>query len=161
MPVQSQFHCAVVDDSLNSIWEKYAGDNAYHVMNRAKPTLDGGVVCVGFRYDYLNNFPAENRDPIVMKFDSLGNIQGSYDNYYHYQSMFNVYPNPANDILNIDALDNLEYDYEVYNINGDKLMEGELKYTTKINTLKFKNAVYYLKIKSNKGITYKKFFVTH
>ncbi len=161
MPVQSQFHCAVFDDSLNVIWESHAGDDAYHVMMRAKPTLDGGVVCVGYRYDYLNNFPTENRDPIVMKFDSLGNIQGSYDNNNQYQSMFNVYPNPASDILNIEALDNLEYDYEVYNITGDRLMQGELKSHTKINILKFSSGVYYLKIVSKKGSSFKKFLVTH
>ncbi len=119
------------------------------------------AICDKVRYDYLNNFPTENRDPIVMKFDSLGNIQGSFDNNYQYQSIFNVYPNPASDILNIEALDNLEYEYEVYNITGDRLMQGELKSHTKINILKFSSGVYYLKIVSKKGSSFKKFLVTH
>ena len=158
---QGQFHCAVLDDSLNIIWEKNAGDFAYHFLYRAMPTYDGGVIAVGSRYDYIKNFPPVSRDPIVMKFDSLGNIQGSYDNNNQYQSMFNVYPNPASDILNIEALDNLEYDYEVYNITGDRLMQGELKSHTKINILKFSSGVYYLKIVSKKGSSFKKFLVTH
>ena len=130
-------------------------------LYRAMPTYDGGVIAVGSRYDYIKNFPPVSRDPIVMKFDSLGNIQGSYDNNNQYQSMFNVYPNPASDILNIEALDNLEYDYEVYNITGDRLMQGELKSHTKINILKFSSGVYYLKIVSKKGSSFKKFLVTH
>jgi hypothetical protein len=59
-------------------------------------------------------------------------------------NMFNIYPNPTNDIINIDRKGNNQYlSANVYDIFGKLLINTN---NTKISLNKFENAVYILKI---------------
>jgi len=71
----------------------------------------------------------------------------------------NLYPNPSTAILNAES-DHLIIDYEVFNSLGQTLFQAkpELTHSVKINTDQLDVGVYYLRIRTSKGIITRKFF---
>jgi hypothetical protein len=80
----------------------------------------------------------------------------------------NLYPNPANDFINIEysLSTNADFSMEVYNLLGQPVKNfpvvnlGEGDYKTRINTDEFNNGVYFVVMKdSNKAVKTLKFVV--
>lgn len=161
VPKQSQFHIAMLDDSLNIIWDNKVGDNAYHVLTRIMPAMDGGVLAIGFRYDYLNVFPSPNRDVIVMKFDSLGNITDYNEINNSFQNQISIYPNPANTEVTIYSNINEEAEVIIYNIKGQLIEKKILHGTIKVDVSNYNNGIYYCTIQTSKQRYQKKFVIAH
>jgi hypothetical protein len=70
-----------------------------------------------------------------------------------------VYPNPANNVLNINANSNINR-VEVYNMMGQMVgMYNVNDMNTQINTTNFANGVYTVKIETENGTSTKKFMV--
>ena len=70
-----------------------------------------------------------------------------------------VYPNPANNVLNINANSNINR-VEVYNMMGQMVgMYDVNDMNTQINTTSFANGVYMVKIETENGTSTKKFTV--
>ena len=65
-----------------------------------------------------------------------------------------LYPNPVNDILQINISNNIEIqNIEIYNVIGRRILETKLK---EINLSQFNAGIYLLKIKTSKGVVSKK-----
>jgi|TARA_R100000479_G_scaffold68390_2_gene32621 Zn-dependent metalloprotease len=58
----------------------------------------------------------------------------------------NVYPNPANSVLNVELLDNREATYEIYNVLGQQVLNGSINRTATINVDTLSNGLYLVKI---------------
>ena len=58
----------------------------------------------------------------------------------------NVYPNPANSILNVELLDNREATYAIYNVLGQQVLNGSINRTATINVDTLSNGLYLVKI---------------
>ena len=70
-----------------------------------------------------------------------------------------IFPNPANNVLNINANSNINR-VEVYNMMGQMVgMYDVNDMNTQINTMSFANGVYTVKIETENGTTTKKFTV--
>ena len=77
---------------------------------------------------------------------------------YENDSYFRIYPNPANNTLYIDGIDqNYGIEYQISDNNGKLLLSGTLR-DNGINIKSLSTGVYYISINAN-GVTYKDKFV--
>jgi len=79
--------------------------------------------------------------------------------------LFNVYPNPVNEILKISSPSNNETQIIMYNINGVSVY-NDIRTTRKneiiqIDVSTFKTGIYFLKIDTKKNQEYFKVIVNH
>jgi len=73
---------------------------------------------------------------------------------------FTLYPVPATQYLMINAInDNSTINYTIFNVSGIEMKSGI--YLDKINIEDLPNGTYFIKLNSNKGLTYIKFNVCH
>ena len=73
------------------------------------------------------------------------------------QIAFSIYPNPANDVLNIQNKNNLQIDKVlIFDISGKKILE-EAKNVETINIQNFQSGMYFLQIESNGKTSQTKF----
>lgn len=68
-----------------------------------------------------------------------------------------IYPNPANDFINIFSKDNSKKDIEIMNTIGEIIYKGQFMNNSKINTQSFKPGLYVLRC----GETVKKVLISH
>lgn len=69
--------------------------------------------------------------------------------------LVNIYPNPANSVINLEVSDNLSW--EIYDIQGKLLKRGDAK---TIDIADIKNGLYILQARTDKAIVMKKFIKT-
>ena len=70
---------------------------------------------------------------------------------------FQIYPNPATNVVNIDLLDVDNSDLEVFDFNGKKLLSQKLSnLSNTINIEKLASGVYLFKVSTNNGSTIRK-----
>jgi len=101
--------------------------------------------------DTINN-PAVNQAVLVVEGSTLG-----LDSYT--SSEFSLYPNPANDVLNIKTNDNLQMKLaQVYDLNGRLLLESELT-TPTINVETLATGTYILLLRDANGKDYSQKFL--
>src|SRR5690606_23200114 len=62
----------------------------------------------------------------------------------------NVYPNPTNNIVNIETQENL-FNYVVYDINGREIQNGMFGNNNQINLQNANNGVYFIKVTTTQG----------
>lgn len=73
---------------------------------------------------------------------------------------FILYPNPAQDILTISANDHQQYLYTVIDVAGNKLLSGDLLWTTSIDVSDLPKGIYLMRImKEEKVVETKKFII--
>lgn len=96
-------------------------------------------------------------DIFLMKVDDISVTAGvGVDNH---EVNANIYPNPANNVLNITSTENINL-VEVYNMMGQMVGMYEANdVNTQINTTHFANGVYTVKIETENGTSTKKFTV--
>ena len=96
-------------------------------------------------------------DIFLMKIDDISVTPGT--GVENHEMITNIYPNPANNVLNINANANINR-VEVYNMMGQMVANYNVnEMSTQINTTAFANGVYTVKIATENGITTKKFTV--
>ena len=64
----------------------------------------------------------------------------------------NVYPNPTNDIVNIETQETLQ-NYEVYNVLGQQLQKGNFNGNNQINLHGATAGTYFIKVTTTQGST--------
>lgn len=96
-------------------------------------------------------------DIFLMKIDDVSVTPGT--GVEEHEMITNIYPNPANNVLNINANANINR-VEVYNMMGQMVANYNVnEMSTQINTTAFANGVYTVKIATENGTTTKKFTV--
>lgn len=67
------------------------------------------------------------------------------------RTQFSVYPNPANDILNVQSLKG-SYSYKIYEVTGKLIQAGKNKVSNQINISTLNNGLYLLELTDSKNI---------
>lgn len=102
------------------------------------------TACETFSYgeveDYTVNIgqAANTTNAEEQNYGSLGISEAAFG--------INMYPNPAENILNIELLDNREATYSIYNVLGQQVLNGSLNRTATINVSTLSNGLYIVKI---------------
>ncbi|MBN2779115.1 MAG: T9SS type A sorting domain-containing protein [Bacteroidales bacterium] len=74
--------------------------------------------------------------------------------------MINIYPNPANDYINVEFGENKTYNVVIFNNLGQKVREVLLtSYNNKINVNDLQSGIYTIKIQVDNVIINKKFSI--
>ena len=79
-----------------------------------------------------------------------------YENVNELENTLKVYPNPANDVLNVEGV---MTSIEVYNTVGQRLMLQETNGNTQIDLSGFGNGMYFLRVYNNGEVAVRKFSV--
>ena len=156
----SNLYIAKVDTSLNIIWEKLIGGDAYYTAMNVIGTYDGGILMMASRNDITDNL--NNLDIRLVKLDSNGNITWSKDINQPKTDII-VFPNPAHNTLNIVLSEYINVNnckINVYNNLGQIVLNSSTNTNkTKIDIHGLKTGVYVLKIESENGWTKSKKFI--
>jgi hypothetical protein len=89
------------NSSLNLTWQKYYGGDQYYLVTCVRAVKDGGVIigATSFNYQRQNH----ERDIFIIKIDSNGLITGIHQPPTNNVNKTLVYPNPGQDLLNIET----------------------------------------------------------
>jgi len=140
-----------LDSNLNPRSEVFIGGDAYYSAYNILSTSDGGCLISATRYDYTAQDEENDifivklsREDIITKRDELS--PGIID------EEFNVYPNPFNENLYIDAKHTGSL-FRLFNINGSIVLEFKIRSPqTRIYCSGLSPGSYYYSIISNKKI---------
>lgn len=147
----SWFHLIKLDTTLNVLWEKWYGGDAYYFLNSVLATTDGGCLMVGTKYSHGS--PSLIRYSHFIKVDANGNVQWTQDIEIPELS-YKVYPNPTQSGFNIENNELNIQSIELYDISGRylKSIQDCNNSTISIDLTPFSNGIYFAKIKSTKGV---------
>lgn len=112
-------------------------------------TDDGGFICIG--YQEVDN--AGNMDIYLVKTDEN---EVTTTNELTRNENVKIYPNPVNDILNIETNFNASANYTIKNIAGQEIQNGVLNNSINVNNLE--QGVYFIEI-TNENKTYTNKFI--
>lgn len=140
-------------ENINLPFDDATNDGYIVFKIKTKPTLvlgDSFSNSASIYFDY--NFPIVT-DPAVTTFAVLGTQDFVFNNY------LTVYPNPANNILNITAKQSIELkSMEVYNILGQLVLSiPNANGVDKVDVSNLNAGTYFLKVSSDKGTSNVKF----
>lgn len=97
-------------------------------------------------------------DTVVVYASAVGNVELEILN-----DKLTVFPNPANEILNVEILKELkikDYKLEIVNVLGQLVREEELKETNvRLNIEELKEGIYFLKISTEVGVLSRKIVI--
>lgn len=122
----------------------------------------------GKRYAYIPSYAGQNvriafvhnncYDVYMMKIDDIEVYSGGVD-VTEFANEARVYPNPANNLLNVRANANINL-VEVFNVTGQKVASFDANDTyTQINTSELESGVYTIRIHTENGMINQKFTV--
>ena len=112
---------------------------------------DGQNVYIAFRHTNGN-------DQFWMKIDDIS-VTAGLSGVENHESLATIYPNPANNVLNINANSNISM-VEVFNVMGQMVASYNANdVNTQINTSNFANGVYTVRIHTENGVSNQKFTV--
>jgi uncharacterized repeat protein (TIGR01451 family) len=140
-------------ENINLPFDDANNDGYVAFKIKTKPTLvlgDSFSNTASIYFDY--NFPIVT-DPAVTTVALLANSDFLFENY------FSIYPNPANDILNIETKQTIAMtSINIYNTLGQVVMViPNAQQTKSVDVSSLKTGNYYLKINSDKGSSSVKF----
>lgn len=148
----SNLFIAKIDTNLNIIWEKLIGGDAYYSAMNVIATTDGGILMMATRNELNDN--KDNLDIILIKMDTDGNIAWTQDFELPKAELF-VYPNPAENILNIVIPSNISVNntiIEIYNNLGQNVLSKNINDNkTSIDISSLNKGMHVLIIKSKEG----------
>jgi hypothetical protein len=98
----------------------------------------------------LNSQLVNNSSTLVLSKDMPNGNLSLADNSI---GLFNVFPNPANDVLNIETEG--DFSVSVLNTNGEEIVSN-LK-SKSINVSNYNSGIYFVKLQNEKGVQVKKF----
>lgn len=141
-------------ENVNLPFDDASNDGYIAFKIKTKPTLVVGDSFdneANIYFDY--NFPVLTNKATSKFATALGTQDFEFSNY------FKVYPIPAVDVLNISMIHDIEIQsIAVFDILGQMVIAfPNIKDTSKIDVSNLKTGNYFLKIKSNKGISSLKF----
>ena len=138
-------------NSFTSIFSETLMSDEWEARTANIPSsLNGQNVYVAFRHHNVS-------DMFWMKIDNLSVTAGV--GVEDHELNATIFPNPANNVLNINATSNINR-VEVYNMVGQMVGMYEANdVNTQINTTAFANGVYTVKIETENGTMTKKFTV--
>jgi len=142
------------DKDGDTLWTKNYGSSGVDNGNSVKQCLDRGFIITGKTMGGM----------FLIKTDSLGNAPGLDSNIELPENdsyKINVYPNPANDLVNLNFKFNKPEDItiELYNITGkkvaflyeDKNIVPDYNYNINIDTKGLCNGVYFIVLKTERN----------
>lgn len=153
--IDSWYHLIKFDDTLNVIWEKWYGGDAYYFLNSVLATSDGGCLMVGSKYPH--GLTTLERVAHFIKVDANGNVQWTQDIETHDIS-FNMYPNPTSSFFTIENKDFSIEKIELFDLSGKiiSVIDDCENATIQINIAPYPKGIYLAKITTSKGITTQK-----
>ena len=101
-------------------------------------------------YCVIAQYMAGNAEPVCVE---VGEVWGVNES----NNVFQIYPNPVSNTLNIEA--NGEFNYVLYNSVGQEMVNGAAKGNQQINVNNFPKGVYYLRVSTNTQVSTKKVMV--
>ena len=136
---------------FTSVYSETISSANWEVRNVDLSAYAGQNVYLAFRH-------ANSNDIYIMMIDEL-NITTGAVSIDEYEATASVYPNPANNVLNIRANANINT-VEVFNIMGQQVASFDANdVNTTINTSNFANGVYTVRINTENGVVNQKFTV--
>ncbi|MCO5258775.1 MAG: T9SS type A sorting domain-containing protein [Crocinitomicaceae bacterium] len=139
------------------------------VVDSAYAVVGGTVYWKGEIQRVLTNnydfYTPDKRHPIATVFcDAVGTIQGA--EYLYYSDLyaetegvetddFSIYPNPTSDFVYIDFNYSLAQ-YELYNLNGRKIHQGEVAKNVPIDFSSYEKGIYILILQTSQGVVMKR-----
>ena len=120
--------------------ELYSGGNTYDIRilddnTVAQPSWSSAIWFPGDQA-YTNG----NAVAIRMIFGNNVNVNESQ------MSSLELFPNPANDIININLKNNISSNYEILDISGKVLLSDSFLNETQINSSDLKNGIYIIRV---------------
>ena len=121
-------------------------DEYYIASNVVSPSQARNVVCSKdtprFSKEYFKNLFLNKKK----------NTLSDYKESFSDSVTFNIYPNPVNDILNINGNSNEDYFYQIYDLTGKVISKGKF-INNKINVSQLKAGIYLIRINDSKEVT--------
>lgn len=133
----------------------------YDVHNNGL-TVDSGSVTMTWMDSELFSFTEVEHNGPVYSVDFCVKSDGIYVQNTDWPVIFSIFPNPANDLLNIkfDEKINNNVKITITNILGGVIKQTEFSRisnkTLKLNLFDFQNGIYYITVETYSGITTKK-----
>ena len=153
--IDSWYHLIKFDDTLNVIWEKWYGGDAYYFLNSVLATSDGGCLMVGTKYPH--GLSTQTRVAHFIKVDANGNVQWTQDIETHDIS-FNLYPNPTSSFFTIENKNFSIEKIELFDLSGKiiSVIDNCENANIQLNLEPYPKGIYLAKIITSKGITTQK-----
>lgn len=159
------------DLDLDGDDELVSGFNSIHEGPAIYKSEDANSVCDVKIYDKIESYwnlssliieknPMPEDEVVVINSIIPNNNGNSF--YSSSSSSFNIYPNPSEGLifLKTNFEDNNSFSFEIFNTNGQKIIEGTGKNgVKKIDLNKFPNGMYFINIRTNSKSYQKKFIV--
>ncbi|WP_180904109.1 T9SS type A sorting domain-containing protein, partial [Flavobacterium chungangense] len=141
-------------ENINLPFDDANNDGYVAFKIKTKPTLkvgDSFTNEANIYFDY--NFPILTNKATSKFQTTLSNPDFEFSNY------FTLYPNPANNVLNINATQNIEIQsLAIYDILGQLVIAvPNAKSVSNIDVSKLRTGTYFIKVKSDKGSSGMKF----
>jgi len=151
----SWFHLVKFDETMNPLWEKWYGGDAYYLLYSVLATSDNGCLMIGTKFEHGLIVP--ERVAHFIKVDANGNVQWTQDIETHDIS-FNLYPNPTSSFFTIENNDFSIKKIELFDLSGKiiSVIDNCENANIQINLENFSNGIYFAKITTSKGITTQK-----
>jgi len=138
-----------LDSNLNIRWTRFIVTPEWIFANSVHTISDGVIIAADSNAGF-----GGNRMPFICKIDSTGFPLSIGSNLNQTLKSYLVYPNPANENIQVVSGNHYESDFCLYNLQGQLVLKENLKamQSTKIKLPTLLNGIYFYKISSKKGI---------
>jgi len=125
--------------------------NVFGFLNSGTPTIPR--ICPDHSYDYEHPTPNGTDPSVNYTLEGLTNWMTGHCGVTDVQEieiaeeLVNIYPNPAQDVLNIEGLESTNYDFELINMLGERVIYLKNNTNNSIDISNMKNGVYFASFK--------------
>lgn len=148
-------YVAKIDSDLNLIWEDYFGGDRFYSLMVVEPTDDGGVIICSHSNDLTDTTSKTYSWFRKYRSDGYVGVKGDLP----VAPEIRIFPNPASHNVIIEAQDQIS-GYEVFDINGRKIMSGNPhENAVSIDIKDLEAGVYVIKAVINNKIVHQKFII--
>lgn len=144
-------------NSLGMLFKQTANSNGLYYLTPTfgfRPQAGMSCRCTKIEYDANGNeIGRYNPDAIPVPPNANKKANNTFDRTEVAQKAekLTVFPNPVKDVLHIDAKDNKEYYYQIYNISGQLVKEGKFE-NNQTNVSSLTTGVYLIRINNSETI---------
>lgn len=137
------------DTSGILIYPNITINNRFKAIYRPNGTIGESII----QYVFYNKFDLTDSSYVNIHFNAIQNGISHYSN-----DDLIIYPNPAKEILQLSGLNNSS-SISIIDLNGSYILNESIvgKTSTSINVSNLSAGIYFLEIRSSKGVTFKKF----
>jgi hypothetical protein len=124
-------------------------NNRFKAIYRPNGTIGESII----QYVFYNKFDLADSSYVNIHFNAIQNGIAHYSN-----DDLNIYPNPAKEILQVNGL-NTSSSVSIIDIHGSRILNESIdgKTNKSINVSNLSSGIYFLEIRSSKGVSFKKF----